>query len=181
MLETTIGKRERTSQILLLDKIKPESTDIPLPQFETYFMRFAFVIQGIERPFLPAFAMDDWGTEIRKLSIYQWLFQDGDQYPRTEIFGFEQEHNGSWIQTQRFLREFELGLKYPTFAVTNKSGFPKREDTIDGIGIIDHEIDQVIRVSALKSWPMPLKRTSVSVWRGSLDSFIACEALPLKL
>lgn len=182
--ELLVGERENPSRILLLNAIKPDRSIDPTPPFETLFVRFGFVIQGIERPFMPAFVMDDWGNEVKKLSIFDWLFKDGDQYPRSEVFGYEETFEGPWFETQRFVREFELGARYPTFAVSDRAGFPLPEDVVKGIVVIDPAVETVERIKVPVDWPMPLKRTKAPVWRGSLPSIESLSenlsALPLK-
>ena len=59
---------------------------------------------GPESLFFPAFLLDDWGNEIKGLKLYRWLREEGNEFPRAEVFGFG--HNGE--KQQRFARELEI-------------------------------------------------------------------------
>lgn len=179
--ELQIGDRELPDPLLLLGAIKPDRETPPPPSQKTLFMRFCFVIQGIERPFMPAFVMDDWGNEVKKLSLFEWLYKDGDQYPRSEVFGFEAGHDGEWAETQRFVREFELGAKFPTFVAAGRADFPKKEDRIRGILFVNSDANVVQRIKAPTRWPMPLKRTNLPVWEVPPSRLADLTHLPAKL
>ena len=76
-----------------------------------FFLRFAFVVQGTERLIFPALVLDDWGRERSSLSLYRWVFQEGQRFPRAEVFGFTK----SGRETQIFLRDLEIFFKYPCY------------------------------------------------------------------
>ena len=160
---TILAEQSRTT--VILDQIKPpRDTELP-PPFETLYLYFAFVIRGTERPFLPTFAMDDWGNEVRKLSLYGWIYNDGDRFPRTELFGYEQDWSGNWGETQRFLREFELSARYPTYVTTSRD-LPLEESLpVDLFGLIDEGCEREVRMKRPAEWPMPLKRTVAKGWQ----------------
>jgi hypothetical protein len=79
---------------------------------DSLYLRFAFVTLGPEEHILPAFLLDDWGNEIKGLGLYDWVEENGLYFPRAEIFGFR----ASGQQTQIFLRELDLVLKYRVYA-----------------------------------------------------------------
>lgn len=83
---------------------------------DSLYLRYAFVTQGTDNHVLPAFVLDDWGTEIRSLELYEWVQDYGDQFPRAELFGFDL----SGKATQYFLRELELYSKLPCYAYPAK-------------------------------------------------------------
>jgi hypothetical protein len=78
---------------------------------DSLYLRFAFIIRGPEQHVFPALGLDDWGGEIRGLSLYQWVRDYGEQFPRAEIFGYDPD--GS--KTQFFLRALELYAKLPCY------------------------------------------------------------------
>lgn len=87
------------------------------------YLRYAFVTLGPEEHILPAFLLDDWGKEVKGLTLYDWIEENGLYFPRAEIFGFK----ASGQKTQIFLRELDLVLKlrcyaYPTAETPLKDG-----------------------------------------------------------
>ena len=84
---------------------------------QTCFLRTAYLRRGTEQPIFPAFLLDDWGSEIRKLELYRWVAEFGDQFPRAELFGFDA--NG--LETQQFLRDLEIHLPLPLFATAERA------------------------------------------------------------
>jgi len=98
------------SALLLLNN-KPETeTAVSL------YLRFAFVTMGREEHIFPAFILDDWGKEIRGSKLYEWAAEFGEQFPRGEIFGFEQ--NGE--ETQCFMRALELYARLPVYVYSDR-------------------------------------------------------------
>ena len=89
---------------LLLDETAP-----PL------YLRFALVIMGSEDHVLPAFLLDDWGNEIKGATLYSWLRENGNAFPRAEVFGFAPDGR----EVQHFVREFELYVRWPCYAYAN--------------------------------------------------------------
>lgn len=160
---TILADQNRTT--VILDQIKPPRDTALEPPFSTLYLYFALVIRGTEHPFLPTFAMDDWGNEVRKLSLYRWIYNDGDRFPRTELFGYEQDWSGQWREAQRFLREFELSARYPTYVITNRD-LPLEESVpVDLFGLIEDACEQEGRMKRPAEWPMPLTRTVAKCWQ----------------
>lgn len=81
------------------------------------FLRTAYLRRGTEQPIFPVFLLDDWGSEIRKLELYRWVAEFGDQFPRAELFGFELHG----AETQQFLRDLEIHLPLPLFVTADRS------------------------------------------------------------
>jgi hypothetical protein len=75
------------------------------------FLRYALVMQGTERHIFPSLLLDDWGKERDTIGLYRWIFEQGQRFPRAEIFGFD--HLGR--KTQVFLRDLEIFFKYPCY------------------------------------------------------------------
>ncbi|MCA9932275.1 MAG: hypothetical protein H6662_03115 [Ardenticatenaceae bacterium] len=94
----------RTTLLLLNDKPEAETA-------VSLYVRFAFVTLGREEHIFPAFIMDDWGKEIRGRKLYEWVAEFGEQFPRGEIFGFEQTGE----ETQCFVRALELYARLPVY------------------------------------------------------------------
>ena len=81
------------------------------------FLRLAVREQGTNAPVFPALALDDWGNERSGLALYSWLYQEGQAFPRAEIFGFDRHGN----EIQRFLRDLELYFRYPCFVYESEA------------------------------------------------------------
>jgi hypothetical protein len=94
------------SALLLLNPEPKEETAVSLT------LRYAVVVMGPEDHVIPALLLDDWGRETRGLAIYDFVRDQGDQFPRAEIFGFDMD--GS--ETQLFLRSLELYQRWPCYA-----------------------------------------------------------------
>jgi hypothetical protein len=85
-------------------KPKPDASDL-------LYLRYALVTLGREEHIFPSFVMDDWGNEIRGIKLYSWIQDNGNEFPRAEIFGFESDGR----ETQLFARELELYAKLPCY------------------------------------------------------------------
>ena len=83
---------------------------------DSLYLRFAFVLQGIESPIFPAELLDDWGNPIKKWKMYEWILDYADEFPRAEIFGFDA--NGR--ETQCFLRDLEYAERVHCYAYADK-------------------------------------------------------------
>ena len=80
------------------------------------YLRFAFVVQGVETPIFPAELLDDWGNSVKKWKLYEWVFEHGDEFPRAEIFGFDARGR----ETQCFLRDLEMEERVYCYAYADK-------------------------------------------------------------
>lgn len=81
------------------------------------FLRYALVRQGTEELVYPRFILDDWGNEVPKAEMFDWIKEYGWQFPRAEIFGLDEDgEEGQW-----FLREFELYAKWRCVASPEKN------------------------------------------------------------
>jgi len=77
------------------------------------WLRYALVTLGVEEHILPAFLLDDWGKERRGPDLYAWIREHGMHFPRAEVFGL----NLDGVEEQLFLRELELYVNLPAYAV----------------------------------------------------------------
>lgn len=143
---------------LLLKNARPGSETA-----DSLYLRYAFVTQGVEYHVLPAFVLDDWGTEIRSLELYEWVQDYGDQFPRAELFGFDL----SGKATQHFLRELELYSKLPCYAYPAKDTLLAQGVQIDTILLPDTDVTTVQKIKRPPAAEVgrPLHSARVSWWR----------------
>lgn len=135
------------------------------------FLRYAFITRGPEDHIFPAFLLDDWGTEVRSLRLYDWVREYGDRFPRGELFGFEQDGR----ETQLFLRELELYARYPLYAFASRRQ-PVEEGVLLSAILLPVAGATAVpqRIKRPADIPFPLKRARVSWWEvgesvGELD------------
>jgi hypothetical protein len=152
--ENEVKRNGRTA--LLLTNPKPDRDAADL-----LYLRFAFVIMGTEAPLFPSFLIDDWGGEVRGAAIYTWVKENGNQFPRAEIFGFD----GLGNEVQRFVRELELFAKLPCTA------YPDRDVPLtDGIPIYaillpDEAISEPTKIKRPSGLKRPLSAARVTWWQ----------------
>lgn len=110
------------------------------------FLRFALVVQGVEWPLLPAFLLDDWGREQRRLSLLHWVYENGDHFPRAEIFGFWHKPGDGWVETQLFVRDLDLMSRWPVFAFSDPFAPPSQGVPVYGLGFESTAVDRVVEI-----------------------------------
>lgn len=147
LVETGEGEDGRFA--LLLTDPKPE-TDAG----ETLILRFALILMGTEHHLFPSLLIDDWGGEVRGLALYDWVRENGNQFPRAEIFGF----NRYGASVQYFLRELELYAKLPAYV------YPDRETPLEEGKLLSAILlpDAAVRVPEKIKRPSHLKRPLAS-------------------
>jgi hypothetical protein len=126
----------------------------------TVDLAYALVTQGPGDQIIPSVLLDDWGNEIRDLQLYDWIRENGLQFPRAEVFG----RSPAGDQVQYFLRDLELFAQYPVYAYPGGSeraqGVPLHavlvEDASADTPQPIHPPDEVIG---------PLREGQVSWWR----------------
>jgi hypothetical protein len=146
---------EANHSALLLRSVAPAS-----PSAESLYLRYAYILQGTEAPILPAFVLDDWGSEVKGLDLYQWVHQFGDQFPRAEMFGFEL--NGG--ETQCFLRELELQAQLLCYAYPTKETPLAAGVAVEAILLLDDLVTVPQRIQRPRSFSRPLRSAKVSWW-----------------
>ena len=124
------------------------------------FLRYAYLIHGPEDPIFPAFLLDDWGREIRKLELYHWVEQNGNEFPRAEIFGYEL--NGQ--ETQVFLRALELYARLPCYVFPDKTTPVNQGHLLQHILIPDPSITQPTPIKRPNDLTLPLARARLTYW-----------------
>lgn len=125
---------------------------------QTIYLAYALVTQGPELQILPSVLLDDWGSEISGLRLYQWIDENGLQFPRAEVFG----KNTNGLPVQYFLRDLELFGKYPVYAFT-------AADAPDDSGQL---VESILVVSDMTTEPLPtqpLDGISHLLRRGKVD------------
>lgn len=123
-------------------------------------LRFALVRRGSEEHIFPAFVLDDWGTEIRKLKLYEWVRENGDLFPRAEIFGFDVD--GS--EAQLFLREMELYAKLPCYAYPDAETPLAEGSRLAAIIWSDPTLESPAPDQRPSDLPFVLRRAALSWW-----------------
>jgi len=147
-----------------LDQILPKR-DEPLPAgSDRLWLRFGFAFRGTENPLLPSFVKNDTGEEEHRLRFLEWVYNDGDRYPRSEIFGYELDHKGNWVDMQCFIRELELSHRFYTWVVDDLKGGPGDGLRVDRLGIVQDGITEPMRVKRPADWLLPLKRSQATCW-----------------
>ncbi len=131
---------------------------------EFVWLRYALTIRGPEFLVFPGLVLKDYGEEVRKLKLYDWLRDNGDYYPRSEVFGYLQS---TGEETQHFVREIELHYKYPVFAYPSLETPLQEGVPLDAIVLVSDSAEntspsKIKRPPATKA---PLRRSTVKWWQ----------------
>ena len=141
---------------LLLTDPKPETeSDASLT------LRLAFVVMGTEAPLFPSFLIDDWGGEVRGTSVYSWVRENGNQFPRAEIFGFDRQGNS----VQFFVRELELYAKPLCFAFANRQTPLAEGKLVHAILLPNAAVSQPEKIKRPSEIKRPLASARVTWWQ----------------
>lgn len=140
---------------LVLRDLKP-----PAAADNLIYLRYAFVTRGPGDHIFPAFILDDWGKEIGSLRLYRWVRDNGERFPRGEIFGFEQDGRS----TQAFLREIELYARYPCYAYTAVDQPVNEGALLSSILIADESVDALQQIKRPAEIKLPLSAARVTWW-----------------
>ncbi len=141
--------------LLLLDE-KPEmDTAVSL------YLRFPFITIGPEEHIFPSYILDDWGHEIRGVEVYGWMVDNGDHFPRAELFGFEQD--GS--EAQCFVRGLEHYLKLPCYVYNDRQSPVDEGVLVRKIIIPDSDVAQLERIERPLHLERPLSSARVQWWK----------------
>lgn len=141
---------------LLLHDTHPEPE---APQL--VYLRFAFVTVGVEEHFFPAFLLDDWGNEIKSLELYNWVDEFAVQFPRAELFGFDE----SGQETQLFLRELEPYGLLPCYAYPAADTAVSDGVLVEAIMLPDEGVTEPVKIKRPSEVKRPLRRARVQWWR----------------
>ena len=127
---------------------------------ETVFLRYALVDQATFGHLLPEVLLDDWGSEIRGLAIYEWIEKNGLYFPRAEVFGFDL--NGR--DKQFFIRELDLMARYPCYAYAQSDGPLSAGLLIEAVLLPDEGSRQPLRTKRPAGIERPLRDSAVAWW-----------------
>ena len=150
-------EQEKWSGLILKD-LKPDKDLADL-----IILRYAFITRGPGGGdhIFPAFILDDWGREIRTLKLYRWVRENGERFPRGEIFGFEQDGR----ETQCFLRELELYAHYPCYAYRVEEQDVPDGQLINAIFLPDPAASEPQKIARPEELRRPLRAAQVTWWR----------------
>lgn len=170
--------RQRVTGTLLVDgermALRLEDGEEP-----AIYLAFALVTQGIAAQIIPAVLLDDWGTEIKGLGLYDWVHENGLHFPRAEVFGF----SPAGEKVQYFLRDMELFAPYPVYAATDKALPLADWQPVPAVLVPDGALMTPAAAAAPATIAGPLRQARVGWWRvpPALDSldFIEARDLPL--
>ena len=141
--------------LLLLDVTPQEETAVSL------YLRFPFVTLGPEEHIFPSYILDDWAKEIRGTAVYDWMVDNGDHFPRAEVFGFEQD--GS--ETQCFVRGLEHYVKLPCYVYPSLQAQVNDGVLVRKILVVDTAVFQPERNQRPSLLERPLVSARVQWWR----------------
>ena len=130
------------------------------PAADILFLRFAFVERSYEQTIFPESVLDDWGHEIASLALYQWVFENGDRFPRAEVFGFAPDGG----DRQCFVRELDLTRGLACYAYV-RSDLPLVEGSlVEAVLVFDSQSDVPRQISRPANVAAPLSRAKVAWW-----------------
>ncbi|MCP4421129.1 MAG: hypothetical protein GY805_31340 [Chloroflexi bacterium] len=154
MWENGVQENGRLALLLINPKPKTESD-------ASLWLRFAFVTVGVEQHLFPSFLIDDWGGEVRSRALYRWVQDNGNQFPRAEVFGFEQ--NGASVQY--FVRELELYAKLPCYVYPSRQTPLADGLLLDAILLPEPTISQPEKTKRPSQLKRPLASARVTWWQ----------------
>ena len=125
------------------------------------WISFAFVERETEELIFPESILDDWGRGIKSLAMYHWVSENGQQFPRAEIFGIRP----SGIHVQRFLREIDLTARLPCFAKKNFVDPLESMTQVDMVLIRDETVDGARRITPPQHIPYPFIQVKADWWK----------------
>ncbi len=125
-------------------------------------VRYALVTRGKAVHIFPALLLDDWGKEHNTPALYQWIYEQGQHFPRAEVFGFDVTGE----ETQIFLRALEIHDRLPLYV------FPAPESTLSTGLQVKHvfvsdakQEGRPTSVGAPADLAGPLQRADVRWWQ----------------
>lgn len=158
LFEERVGGNGRSA--LLLTQLKPE-----MESEQSLTLRLAFVVMGTEVPLFPSFLVDDWGGEVRGTAVYSWVRENGNQFPRAEIFGFDRQGNS----VQFFVRELELYARLLCFAYPNAQTPLAEGKLVHAVLLPDASAAEVEKIKRPSEIKRPLASARVTWWQVPLD------------
>lgn len=148
------GENGRLALLLMDPKPEPDAADLLI-------MRFAFVLMGTEAHLFPSVLIDDWGSEVRGLALYEWVRENGNHFPRAEIFGFDR-HGGS---AQYFVRELELYAKLPAYVFPDRNTSLAEGKLLSAILLPDASVSAPTKIKRPSQLKRPFASARVTWWQ----------------
>ncbi len=132
------------------------------------YLGYALVTLGREEHIFPSFLLDDWGNEIRGVKLFRWIRDNGNEFPRAEIFGYEKD--GS--ETQVFARALELYATLPCYAYPSRTAPVTEGHLLKAILLPDASVTVPERIKRPSSdlLERPLRSARVQWWLVSPDT-----------
>ena len=125
------------------------------------YLRFPFITLGPEEHIFPSYILDDWTNEIRGAEAYNWMVENGDHFPRAEVFGFEQD--GS--ETQCFVRGLEHYVKLPCYVFHQRQAVINEGVLVRKIWIEESSVLKPERIKRPAGLKRPLASARVQWWQ----------------
>jgi hypothetical protein len=124
------------------------------------YLRYAFFLLGSECPVFPGMILDDWGGEITGIKMYRWIRENGDSFPRAEIFGLNQAGESE----QYFVRELDLTLKIRCYAYPDKAAALESGKVIQNVLLPNEDAKFIIKRRRPANIKRPINGTRVNFW-----------------
>jgi len=129
------------------------------------FLRYALVRLGTDDLVFPELVLDDWGHERKNLLLYRWIYENGYQFPRAELFGYD-FHGG---EQQHFLRELDLQSRYPCFGYTGRYAPLNEGIEMSFIVNVRDESPQAEPLKDKSEFDWPIRNAAVEWWQAPPD------------
>lgn len=123
------------------------------------FLKFALIEAASGSHLLPESLVDDWGKEITGLELYTWIIENGQYFPRAEVFGLGTDGQ----PMQRFLRELEINTSYPCYVYSKPDNAVETGKLLAGIILPDRTLEEA-RASCKPAWAVGLLGNADVQW-----------------
>lgn len=127
---------------------------------EHVYLAYALTTLGPEDLMLPKVLLDDWGNEKTGTQIYEWIRENGNQFPRAEVFAVGIDGR----ERQHFLRDLELYITYPVYALPTPTSAATSAVAIAVVLIPDSSVTAPTRTERPATIGAPLRWGRVSWW-----------------
>lgn len=140
-------------------------------QSNPVYLRYALIVRESEMEIFPESLLDDWGHEIKSLDLYEWIQENGYQFPRAEIFCFDRMGK----RRQFFLRELDLMAPYPCYAFESSQTPITKGVPVKAILIPNRQINQPKPVNPPPEIEGPMRNALVSWWHVPTDDLASVD------
>ncbi len=134
------------------------------PSHSKVLLRYALPQLGSDELVFPEIVLDDWGHERKELPLYRWIYENGYQFPRAELFGYD--INGH--EQQYFLRELDLQSKYPCFGFAENDTPLSEGIELSFIVVVREVSSQAEPLEAGSEIDWPMRNAAVDWWQETL-------------